>query len=180
MTRGIVSEAIVLSSRPYSEADKIVSLFSKNFGKITVIAKGVKRLKSRKRGSLEVFSYIKFSAHTGKGLPIITETEMINNYSDLRKDLKRVSVAYFFAEVVLRTTRDEEKHEEVFDLLVYYLQKLEVEKSLKRLRNEFSIELAETLGFIPKGAHVPDADELLESIIERKLGSVRVGRKLQR
>ena len=177
--RSFGSNAVVLSAKSYSEADKIITVFSKDFGKLTLMAKGVKRLKSRKRGSLEVFSNIKFFAHKGRGMPVVTEVEIIDNFVDLRKDLKKVSVAYFFAEVVARTTRDEEEHAEIYVLLVNYLKRLEVGSSLKTLRTEFSLEIAEILGFIPKGQFVPNPDEMLESIIERKLGSVRVGKKLQ-
>jgi len=173
------SEAIVLSTKSYAEADKLITIFSKNFGKLTLIAKGVKRLKSRKRGSLEVFSIIKFFAHRGKGMPIITEVEIIDNLAQLRRDLKKVSVAYFLLEVVSKTTRDEERHHEVYNLLADTLKKLTKEIRLKSLRREFSLELMTLQGFIPKNQFVPNADELLENIIERKLGSVRVGKKLQ-
>lgn len=177
--RSFGSFAVVLQTKSLGDADKLITLFSKDFGKLTAIAKGVKRLKSRKRGSLEVFSHIKFFAHRGHNLPLITEVEVVDNYLRIRKDLRKMSVAYFFVEVVDRTTRDEEKHSEVYDLLVGSLAKLQTEKSLKKLRNGFSLKLAEILGFIPKGQFVPNPDELLERIIERKLASVRVGKRLQ-
>lgn len=179
MYRNIRSEAVVLSTRPYSEADKLITLFSRDFGKLTLLAKGVRRLKSRKRGGLEVFSHIKFSAYKGKGMPVITEVETVDNFSPIRKNLKKVSVAYFFVEIVSRATREEEKHEAVYELLAWFLKGLSFRSDLKKLRREFSIELAEELGFIPKGQFVPNPDLLLENIIERKLASVRVGKKLQ-
>jgi DNA repair protein RecO (recombination protein O) len=180
MNRSIAGEAVVLSSRDYSEADKIITLFTKYSGKMTTMAKGVKRPKSRKRGTLEVFSQIKFSAHRGSGMPILTETETINNFPKIRPNLAKVSVAYFFLEAVARTIRDEEANDEIYSLLVENLNALEEAKNLKKIRNNFSIALMESLGFIPEGQHVPSPDELLESIIERKLASVRVGKKLQR
>lgn len=179
MSHTYTSEAIVLSTKSYGEADKLITLFSKSFGKLTLIAKGIKRLKSRKRGSLEVFSAVKFFAHKTKWLPILTEVEIVNNFSELRKDLKKVSVAYFLLEVVSRTTRDEERHEEIYTLLMDTLKKLEKENKLKNLRREFSLQLMHLQGFIPQNQFVPNPDELLESVIERKLGSVRVGKKLQ-
>ena len=179
MRSSISTEGIVLSSRAYSEADKIITIYTAKHGKLSFIAKGVKRPKSRKRGSLEVFSHVKLQAQRGKGMPLLTEVEILDSFNPIRKDLKKVAVAYFIAETILRTTRDEEPHAEIYWLLVHYLTKLKKEVLLKKLRNEFSLELAETLGFIPKGQFVPDTDELLESIIERKLGSVRVGKKLQ-
>lgn len=179
MRRSISSEAFVLSAKPYSEADKIITVFSKDFGKLSLMAKGVRKLKSKKRGTLEPFSRFRFIAHTGHGMPIVTETEMIDGYSKIRKDLARVSVAYFLMEVVMRSTQEEESITEVYDLLAEYLKDLETRKNLKNLRREFSLKLMEILGFIPEGQFVPKPDEMLEHIIERKLGSVRVGKKLQ-
>ena len=179
MNRSIFSEAVVLSSRPFSEADKLITVFSKDFGKLTLLARGVKRTKSRKRGALEVFNQIKFFAHKSKGLPVMTEVEVINNFTKVREVLKRVAVAYFLVEVVAQATREEEPNQDVYYLLVVSLDKLSNEKKLKELRSEFSIKLAERLGFIPEGQFVPNSDELIENIIERKLGSVRVGKKLQ-
>lgn len=179
MSRNISSEAIVLSSKSIGEADKLVTVFSKNFGKMTLIAKGVKRLKSRKRGTLEPFSIIKFSGISAKGIPLVNETSIINNLSLVRTDLKKVSVAYFFVEVIMRATQDEEPNQELYSLLENNLIKLESDHKLKKLRQDFSIKLAEILGFIPTDQFVPNTDELIEAIIERKLGSIRVGKKLQ-
>lgn len=179
MNRNLSSEAIVLYTKSFSEADKLITVYSKNFGKLTLIAKGVKKLKSRKRGSLEPFSIIKFSAIKVHGMPIMTEAEVLDNLSEFRTSLQKVSVAYFFVEVVYRSTQDEEPHIQIFDLLRKSLNRLKSEDKLKNLRREFSVELGEILGFIPEGQFVPNVDEMIEAIIERKLGSVRVGKRLQ-
>lgn len=179
MNRNISSEAIVLSSKSIGEADKLIIIFSREHGKLRLMAKGVKRLKSRKRGTLEPFSIIKFSGICAKGIPLMTETSIIDNLSAVRTDLKKVSVAYFFVEVIMRATQDEQPNDQLYVLLKKSLIALEEEFKLKKLRQNFSVELAEILGFIPKGQFVPNTDELIEAIIERKLGSIRVGKKLQ-
>ena len=100
MSRNYKTEAIILSRKNYSEADRILTLYSKNFGKIYTIAKGIRRPSSRKRGSLEIFSHITFSASRGKSLDIMTEVETVDNFDEVRSDLKKVSVAYFFVETI--------------------------------------------------------------------------------
>jgi len=65
------SKGIVLAKRNFSETDRIIVLYTKNLGKISLIAKGVRKLKSRKRGSLEVFNLISFSAAKTRLLLII-------------------------------------------------------------------------------------------------------------
>src|SRR4051812_22198826 len=91
---------ILIARKNYSEGDRILVLFTKNFGRVTVIAKGVRKLKSRKRGHIEIFSLIKFQAVTGKSMDILTEAEVINDYEEIRSDLTKVSVAYFLVEIV--------------------------------------------------------------------------------
>lgn len=178
MKRNFSSEGIVLARRTYGEADRIVSIYSKHFGRLSFIAKGIRRPTSRKRASLEVFTHINFFAHQGKGLDLILETEIIDSYREIRKSLKKVSLAYFFCEVVGRITRESEKNLELYDLLVGYLEILKTDKNLKTLRLKFIYDVLVLMGFWPKGKKIPNPDALLEAVLERRLSSLRVGKKL--
>ena len=75
------SEGFVLARRNFGEADRIIDIYSKDKGKISLIAKGIRRPKSRKRGHLEIFSKISFQAINGKGMGILTEAETIDRKS---------------------------------------------------------------------------------------------------
>lgn len=161
------------------EADRILIVYSKSYGKTKLIAKGVRKLKSRKRGALNDFCHIKFLAVAQKGLDLVTETELINNYSDLRDDLKKISVAYFFCETIDKLTRDEEENTMLFNLFLSYLEKLEKENKLKNLRNQFIFDVLCHLGFWDGGKIMQNHDLVLENILERKLSSIRVGKKIQ-
>lgn len=172
------SEAIILARKNYGEADRIIVVYSRDYGKLTLIAKGVRKVSSRKRGSIEVFSHTKFSAARGKSLDIITETEIINTFPLIRKNLKKVSVAYFFLEAVGRLTREDEKNREMFDLLLKYLKRLESKNQLRKEREEFIHETLVLLGFWPRGKKMDNHDTVLENIAERKLSSIRVGKKV--
>lgn len=172
------SEAIVLARRRFSEADRILVVFTKSYGKISLIAKGIRKPKSKKRGSLEVFTRVKFAASRGKNLDIITEVEIIDSYNGIRKNLKKVTVAYFFLEVIGRIIQEGEKNEKLYEILISYLNKLRKEKSLKNLRKEFIYQVLVTLGYWPKGRVMVNPDYTLEEVIEREIFSVRVGKKL--
>lgn len=170
------TEGIVLKRINFGEADKIVTIYSKHFGKISCMAKGIRRMTSRKRGSLEIFNEIKFFAGRGKDLYLITETELINAHQSLRKDLKKIAVAYEFCEMVDKLTPDSHEQEDVFDLLSLYLDKLEVtvEDNLNRLTKEFAINLLKNLGFWPRDKALPEnfrVSSFIEDIIERELKS---------
>ncbi len=178
MRKSFNDEGIILARRNYGEADRILIVFSKNHGRISLLAKGVRKMGSRKRGHLEIFNHIKFQAVYGRGLDLITEAEIIENFAEVRKNLKRVSLAYYFMEVVGRTTHDEEPHRELFDLILDYLNKLKTEIKLKDLRLSFIIKILTILGFWPYGKTLVNPEGKLEEVIERKLYSQRVGKKL--
>lgn len=171
-------EGVILARRNYSEADRILSVYTKNHGRISLIAKGIRRPQSKKRGHLEVFSYMKFQASKGRSLDLMIEAEIIDNFTQIRKNLKKISLAYYFMEVIGRTTHEAEPHGEIFDLIIRYLRTLKSETKLKKLRTNFVTETLSVLGFWPKGKSLPNPDSKLEEVVERQLSSVRVGKKL--
>ena len=172
------SEAVVLSRKNYGESDRIISVFSKNYGKLNFLAKGVRRSLSRKRGHIEVFSRVKFLGLKGRALNIVTEVELMDSFSSLRKDLRRVSVAYFLVDVVKKITSEEEKHAELYDLLVKTLEELKYQTNLKTLRRNFAFRVLTVLGYWPKERLLENPDILLRDVLERDLGSIRVGKAL--
>lgn len=174
--RSYTSEGVVLAKKNYGEADKILVIFSKKFGKVSLIAKSIRRPKSRKRGHLEVFNKITFQGIKGQGLDLLTEAEVIDDYKHLRQDLKRVSVAYYFCEVVGKITHEGEAHEDVYLLLASSLQRLQTEKQLKSFRLDFIFKLLTILGYWPKDKTLIDHDNVLEEVIERSINSMRVGK----
>lgn len=182
------SEGIVLARRNYSEADRILAVYCKKFGKLSLMAKGVRKPKSRKRGSLEVFSHIKFSASRGKNLDLITEVEIIDSFASMRRSLKKVAVAYYLMEVVGRVTREGEKNNEFYSHILATLRALQARglsasggkkaEALKKLRKGFVYNTLVLLGFWPKGKPMDNPDKVLENVVEREIFSARVGKKL--
>ncbi|OGM13543.1 DNA repair protein RecO [Candidatus Woesebacteria bacterium RIFCSPLOWO2_01_FULL_39_23] len=172
------SLGIVLARRNYSEADRIVVIFSKNFGKISLIAKGVRKPKSKKRGSIEIFNIVKFSASKTKSIDIMTESIQIESFIDIKKDLKKVAVAYYLMEVIGRITVENEAHDEIYELMVKYLNLLKSGDNLKDLRQNFIYEVLTNLGFWPRGKTITNPDRVIEDIVERKMNSARVGRRM--
>lgn len=138
----------------------------------------MRRPKSRKRGHLEIFNLVKFSAVRGKGLDLMTEAEMVETYQTIRKNLKKVSFAYYFMEAVGRTTHEHEPHRELYDLIIEYLDKLKSETNLKSLRLDFILRLLTVLGFWPKGKKMLDPDRAMAEVTERQLNSFRVGKRV--
>ena len=170
------SEGIVLKRTNFGEADKIVTVFSKHYGKITLLAKGVRRLSSRKRGDLEVFNQIVFFADKGRNFDIVTETSLLNSFSEWRKDLSKVTAAYQICEMADKLTAERSEQEEIYNLLFAYLKKLSLteKRNLPQLVNSFGIDLLRDLGFLPKNKDFPlsfNVTAYIENIIEKELKS---------
>lgn len=172
------SEGIVLSRKNYGEADRILIVFSKNYGKLSLLAKGIRKIKSKKRGHLEIFSRIKFSAVNGSGMDIMTEAVTLNDFAGVRVNLNKISLAYYFCEVVNKITHEDGNPSKTYLLLSNSLEKLETETELKKLRLEFIYKILTEMGYWPESEKIVDADIVLDDVLERKINSVRVGKKI--
>ncbi len=176
--RSYTSEGIVLGRKNYGEADRILSVYSKDHGRISLIAKGIRRPKSRKRGHLEIFSLLNFQAIKGHGIDMIIEADITDDFKEIRKSLPKVSLAYYFMEVVGKITHENEKNRELFDLILESLNGLKGGSKLKQLRFNFIQRLLTIMGYWPEGQELTDPDTVLEEVIERQISSVRVGKRM--
>lgn len=175
--RNYSSEGIVLSTKSFGEADKIIVVLTP-LGKKNFIAKGVRRPSSRKRGHLTQFNKVKFTASQGKGLDMLTEVELIDSFEILKNDLKKTLVAYYFVEVVNKLTYEDETHSDVYELLNNYLKNLQNSNKTKKLKNDFIMDILVELGFWVQGKPMTNPDYILETVTEKNISSARVGKKV--
>ncbi len=112
------TEGIVLKRRNFGEADRIITLFSKHYGKIVALARGVRRITSRRAASLEPATQAVFFFARGKTWDILTQAQLINSFAAARRNLARVTQTYQILEVTDLLTRDHQPHPEIYDLLV--------------------------------------------------------------
>jgi len=174
--RSYTSEGIVLARKNYGEADRILSVYSKDYGRIALMAKGIRRPKSKKRGHIEVFNQVRFQTVIGRGIDLMTEAEVIDDFKEVRKSLKKISLSYYFSEVIGRITHEQESNPELYNLILKYLNDLKTAVELKKLREDFLNELLILMGYWPHGKKLENPDEKLEEVIERQINSVRVGK----
>lgn len=176
--RSFKTEGIVIKRRNFSEADRIITIFSKRNGKITIKASGVRRITSRRSSHTELLNHSIFSLYQAKNMPLLTEIDSLNNFSDLKKDLKKVAASYHICELIdglcaensLPAGRQEE-NEAIFNLLTNTLNKIANNFNLKEAVYEFEIELLNLLGFHKKEQSKirVNTQQLIEGILERKL-----------
>lgn len=165
------TEGIVLKRANYGEADRILTIFTKHFGKITAIAKGIRRTTSRKGGNLELFNQVRIFVAQGRNMDLITEAETINSFRDWRKDLKKVAVAYQLCELIDKLSAEGVENDEVYEILINYFSNLPSITNYQLLITDFELSLLQSLGFWPRGRPVGnlDLDAYIENLINRKL-----------
>jgi len=170
VTRNYRTEGIILKRLNLGETDRILTIFSKYHGKIKAIAKGVRRLKSRKGGSLELFNHVSLYLAEGKNFDIITDVEIINNFIKQRQGLKWIAGAFQIAEAIDKLTAEKQSNRQAFELL-----KKALSSSYQDIVLKFEIELLKELGFgLPKNLSSTSVENFIESIIEKKLNSKKI------
>ena len=172
------TEGIILSRKNYGEADRLLTIFSKHYGKMFLLAKGVRKPKSRKRGHIEIFSRLKYSFTKNDHFIMMNEAELVDPYNETRLSLRKTSLAFYFIEVVSKIIQEDEKHEDLYKILVGYLENIKSTAKLRNLRLQFIYDVLITLGYWPSGKAMIDPDKVIESVLERQINSKRVGEKM--
>jgi DNA repair protein RecO (recombination protein O) len=144
------TEGIVLKNRVIQESDKIVTLYTRDFGKINCIAKGAKKIKSRISAKTEIFTNSYFLIAEGKNLFIITDAEIISSNIVLRENLKLFLIASSITELVDKTQADGEKNKKIFNLLKSTLKYLRITPSPLLLFRIFQANLIKFSGYHPQ------------------------------
>jgi DNA repair protein RecO (recombination protein O) len=106
--RSFRAEAVVLRHADWGEADRLLTLFTREQGKVRVVAKGARKMLSRKAGHLEPFTHVTIQLARGRELPIVSQVETLEAFLPIREDLVRVGYASYVLELLDRFTYDEE------------------------------------------------------------------------
>ncbi|SMC94053.1 DNA repair protein RecO [Sporomusa malonica] len=115
------TEAILLAARDWSDADRVVTLFSREYGIVTAMAYGARKPKSKLGGSLQPFSHLSLAMATGKGMDAIKQCEVQTSFRKIKEDLTRLAYANFIAELTTGLWPERQSEPEVFDSLLSVL-----------------------------------------------------------
>jgi DNA repair protein RecO (recombination protein O) len=125
-SRAVKTEAVVLRSMRYGEADRILHLYTPHRGRVSAIAKGVRRARSRFGGRLEPFFRLDIELHEGRGeLLTVTGAQTIDGHARLRGDARALDAAARACDAVGRLFETPEPHPGVFNLLCRQLALLD-------------------------------------------------------
>jgi DNA repair protein RecO (recombination protein O) len=149
------TEAIVMRRTDFGEADRLLTLFSREKGKIKAIAKGARKPQSRKTGHVELFTRANLFIAVGKTLDIITQAETVSAHAVLRQDLVRATYAAYLVELLDRFVGKEDPHAGIYQLLadaLIWLTEVETAELLLAARY-YELRLLALTGFQPRLFH---------------------------
>jgi DNA repair protein RecO (recombination protein O) len=112
------TEAIILSARNWDESDRMVTLFSREYGKVTAIAYGARRPRNQMSGTVQPFVHAELALTAGKSLDSIKQCDIIESFRELREDLTKMSYASFLAELASELWPEREAEPKAFELLL--------------------------------------------------------------
>src|SRR5437867_6103405 len=144
------AEAIVLRTVDFGEADRILVLFSRHFGKLHVVAKGIRRATSRMAGHAEPLTHATYQLARGRELDVLTGAEARAIYPDMRDNLSLIAAGWYVAELVDRFTADRVPSAPLFDLLETSLRALDAGINAPTVCRWFDLHLLDRSGFRPE------------------------------
>mgnify|MGYP000930059240 FL=1 len=143
------SEGIILRSRVFGEADKIITIFTKEKGKIEAVARGARRPRSRLVGATQQFTYLKALVFEGKGLDQLSQAEIVRSFAVLRDDLIKMAYASWWSELLDVFLPLEEVNSDVFLFYLAGLLVLEKVQEPALVSRAFELRFLKYLGYEP-------------------------------
>lgn len=146
------TEAIVLKRRDYGEADRLLTVFTPDRGKLVLLAKGVRKTLSRKAGHVELLSHSVLLVARGRTWDLVSQAEAIEQFRGLRDSLLRTSYGYYVAELVDGFTQEHDAHPPMFALLRETLGRLATlrEEALPLAARFYDLHLLALAGYQPQ------------------------------
>jgi len=156
-------DAVILRHNDWGEADRLLSVFTRQAGKLRVVAKGVRKLRSRKAGHLEPFTHVRLLLAKGRDFWIVTQAETIDAYLPLREDLLRTGYAAYLVELLDRFTYEEGEAPGLFPLLVEGLARVELMPDPFISVRFYELRLLDLVGFRPDLFHCVSCGEEIKA-----------------
>ncbi len=145
--------ALVLRSREYGEGHRLITLFTREEGKILAVAKGVKKPRAKLAAALQHFTYLELQLATGRRFDVITQARVLDPFYGLRARMDAFAYACYFSELFDEALEERQRASALFDLLVDALHRLIATPAPDLLARYVEISLIAMLGYQPQLTH---------------------------
>ena len=155
-------EAVVLRHSDWGEADRLLWLFTRELGKVKAVAKGVRKMRSRKAGHLEPLTRVNLLLAHGREILLITQAETVEAFTPLRENLKLWEYACHIIELLDRFTYEEGENRALFRLLVDTLGRLATEPEPELVVHYYEVRLLDLVGYRPQLFHCANCSKEIQ------------------
>jgi DNA repair protein RecO (recombination protein O) len=155
-------EAIIIRRRDWGEADRLLTLYTREQGKFQAVAKGARKPTSRKAGHLELFTRTRLLLARSRSIDIITQAETVEAYRLLRESLEASTLAHYFSELLDRFTGEAQADQALYNLLNAALTWLCEADDVQLAARYYELRLLELAGFRPELHHCPGCAQALQ------------------
>lgn len=152
MKKSLKTEGVVIKRRKFSEADKILTIFSLDLGKFLAISKGVRKIKSKMAGSLEPFNVANFNLYRGQTFFTVTSVQTVKGFENIANDLKKTSKAFYLGELIDKFFEEGERAKRAYEIFVEALNYLNQNDNDLVIRI-FELKIIKEAGFKPEIYH---------------------------
>lgn len=159
-----ITDTVILKSFPFGDTSKIARCYTRDYGKISVIGKGVRKGKTLRSGYLEPLNHLSlaFYQNPRRELQIFSKAEFINIWTAMKQNVKKISYGFAIVELVDKGVTGEEPHEALFELLLETLNAVNDTKgNINVIFWYFEMKFLSLLGFRPNLSTCPNCDETL-------------------
>jgi len=141
---------LVIRESDYGDNDKLLTILTEKYGKLFVIGKGVKSLKNRHMACAQLFSYASFNFRKRGNFYYITDSDLIENYYEIRNDIVKLSLSAFICDVLCEVGREQIEEKDILKLALntFYAIAKDV-RPLEFIRASFELRIATECGFMP-------------------------------
>ncbi|WP_027963464.1 DNA repair protein RecO [Halalkalibacillus halophilus] len=140
---------IVLRTRDYGETNKIVTLYTKEYGLMSAVAKGAKKSRSRMAAVTQPFIYGQYIMHVGKGLGSLQQGEPIDSMRAIREDIVKTAYATYMSELLMKSLEEKEPISWVFEELQVSLEKIADNQEALAITCMFELKMYRVSGISP-------------------------------
>ena len=145
--------AIVLKRINLGEKDRILTLYTREYGKVSAVAKGARRPGSKLAGASEPFTYAKMQLATGKELEVLTQAEIKESFPNAKANIESVAYAIYLMELVNSFVDDKQANLDLFDSLLSSMYILESQTNPEITARYFELNLLSIMGYEPHVNH---------------------------
>jgi len=145
------TEAIVLTTHDLRETSLIANFYTRDFGKLSGVLKGIRQEQGKFASTLEPFSYndIIFYKNRNSALHLVSQCELRDNFDNMRKNIFKIGLGSVMMELLSSIMAQEDKNIEVFDLVLACLKEMEASNNPSKIATIFKIKMLELSGFKP-------------------------------